>query len=173
MEEAQEAFFQSSHESFSCTLEVEKKTMFGSWKPRSGDSKVVLSVTPALGAPEDDHVLSEIEEELTAFIKRQKVWPGLQTSKELPSWMKTASLTRCGRTPPLPPKLKAVPPTPPPRRRSSSRSRALGSAGSCWSTSPTPSSCSLSQGSHRPPKGLFNLTVILLVLFVPVVPRIG
>ncbi len=82
-------------------------------------------------------VESEIEEDLSAFTSRQSAWPVVLRSKKLPSWMKTASLNRCARTPPLPPptpipstrppplppKCGQPPPTPPRRRRSCSRSR--------------------------------------------------
>lgn len=146
--------------------------MFGSWKPRGGcNNNNSEAAKPFVLTADDDHVLSEIEEELTAFLDRHKVFRGLQNGKTLPCWMKTASLTRCERTPPLPPKLKAVPPTPPPRRRSSSRSRALGSTDipSCWSASPSPSSAaspSLSLGRSRKPQGLHELMVIKLKVLI-------
>lgn len=114
--------------------------MFGSWKSRGGSEAVV--VPPHLWH-EDDDILSEIEEELSAFIQRQRAWPEeVQKAKKLPSWLKTASLNRCDRTPPLPPK---VTPTPPPRsKRSCSRVRGSSvdlpslSGSTC---SPTPPSC--------------------------------
>lgn len=95
--------------------------MFGSWKARheiSADDEAV------------EDILSEIEEELSAFLLRQRAWPVISQAKKLPTWMKTSSLNRCERTPPLPPKVRPIPPppTPPARRRSGSRLARLGSA---------------------------------------------
>jgi hypothetical protein len=104
--------------------------MFGSWKARV-HAQASTAAAAAVGRPswpEDDDILSEIEEELTAFLNRQHAWPAVvqQQARKLPPWMKTASLNRCSRTPPLPPKARqqVPPPTPPRRRRSCSRSRA-------------------------------------------------
>ena len=82
---------------------------FGSWKSRG---KVVMV--------NEDFTMSEsIEEEFTAFLRRQTTVEAWQVNqdKQLPSWMKTTSLNRCNRTPPLPPKARLPPPTPPPRGR--------------------------------------------------------
>ena len=119
--------------------------MFGSWKPRirRQDNKnqphpASVEVQQVVAWDNDDtEVLSEIEEELSAFINRQLKWQGLANAKPLPSWMKTASLNRCERIPPLPP--KKTPPIPPPRRRSRSRIRDLGGSLSSSTTwTPTP-----------------------------------
>ena len=82
---------------------------FGSWKSRG---KVVM-------VKEDFGKSESIEEEFTAFLRRQTTVEYCQVNqeKQLPSWMKTTSLNRCSRTPPLPPKARLPPPTPPPRGR--------------------------------------------------------
>ena len=83
---------------------------FGSWKSRG---KVVMV--------NEDYTMSESieEEEFTAFLRRQTSTCTdliqINQAKQLPSWMKTTSLNRCNRTPPLPPKAKLPRPTPPPR----------------------------------------------------------
>ena len=114
--------------------------MFGSWKSRSSSDKtedtIVVVQDEAWDDDDDEAVFSEIEEELSAFINRQLAWQGLAKSKRLPSWMKTTSLNRCSRTPPLPP--KKTPPTPPPRRRSRSRQRDFGGSLSSTNWTPTP-----------------------------------
>ena len=43
---------------------------------------------------EEADILSEVEEELSTFILRQNTWKDLQHVKDLPCWMKTASLNR-------------------------------------------------------------------------------
>ena len=121
------------------------KTMmqFGSWKSRG---KVVMV--------KEDFAMSEsIEEEFTSFLRRQtsvEAWQ-INEGKQLPSWMKTASLNRCNRTPPLPPKSRLPePPTPPPRGRKS-----RGFLGS--SDLPPSTSCSvsdLSSSAAQPPLSL-------------------
>ena len=63
--------------------------MFGSWKPRGRGH---LWTDEAMDMEEG--ILSEVEEELSTFILRQKTWQGLHQVKEMPSWMKTASLNR-------------------------------------------------------------------------------
>ena len=102
--------------------------MFGSWKSRiskaassdkTKDTIIVQEDVWNNDEEDEEAILSEIEEELSAFINRQLAWQGLAKAKKLPSWMKTTSLNRCSRTPPLPP--KRTPPTPPPRRGSRSR----------------------------------------------------
>lgn len=128
--------------------------MFGSWKSRGGCGVQRFLWRNEEAEVEEDEVdiLSEVEEELSTFILRQKAWKDLQHVKDLPCWMKTASLNRCYRTPPLPPKTK--PPTPPKRQRSRSRTR-LGSSDlpSCSPTPPLrsrrPSSTSTTSNSAR------------------------
>ena len=81
--------------------------------------------------------LSEEEELFAVFRARHSQWSSTRTMKDLPGWLKTASLQRCERTPPLPrtkiatvaltttatalrPAIQKCPlPTPPPRRRRS------------------------------------------------------
>ena len=119
-------------------------TMFGSWKSRvrqsdkdNDDGNSEAAAVVQLVTSWDDETLSEIEEELSTFINRQLAWQGLSKAKQIPSWMKTASLNRCAKTPPLPP--KTGPPAAPPRsRRSRSRLRDLGGSLSSTSWTPTP-----------------------------------
>ena len=62
---------------------------FGSWKSRG---KVVM-------VKEDFGMSESIEEEFTAFLRRQTTVEYCQVNqeKQLPSWMKTTSLNRCSR----------------------------------------------------------------------------
>ena len=132
------------HFVFTKKNQVKLVMQFGSWKTRG---KVVM-------VNDDDFacMTESIEEEFTAFLTRQttvEAWQVNQVNqaKQLPSWMKTTSLNRCNRTPPLPPKarLGPPPPTPPPRGR---KSRGfLGSS----DLPPSTSSCSASDLSSAPP----------------------
>ena len=114
--------------------------MFGSWKSRVRHDKDDNSEAAAVFqvVTWDDETLSEIEEELSTFINRQLAWQGLSKAKQIPSWMKTASLNRCAKTPPLPPKTGPPPAAPPRSRRSRSRLRDLGGSLSSTSWTPTP-----------------------------------
>lgn len=121
---------------------LSKLNMFGSWKCRTRGSTENQQQQVVLWTEEDEDILSEIEEELSAFLNRQKAWPAataLRHSKQLPSWMKTASLNRCSRTPPLPPKASKVP-TPPQRQRSRTRLGSTEFPISSSTCSPTPPS---------------------------------
>ena len=117
--------------------------MFGSWKSRvrhddKDDNSQAAVVQLVSWDDEAGEVLSEIEEELSTFINRQLAWQGLSKAKQIPSWMKTASLNRCAKTPPLPPKTGPPPAAPPRSRRSRSRLRDLGGSLSSTSWTPTP-----------------------------------
>ena len=164
--------------------------MFGSWKSRvrqsdkdNDDDNSEAAAVVQLVTSWDDETLSEIEEELSTFINRQLAWQGLSKAKQIPSWMKTASLNRCAKTPPLPP--KTGPPAAPPRsRRSRSRLRDLGGSLSSTSWTPTPplrrarsrSSTTTSLQSILPPQlpwaenwprlHVSSIVPILVVLFV-------
>ena len=65
--------------------------MFGSWKPRG---RLVHQYLWNEALEAEEGILSEVEEELSTFLLRQNGWKDLQQIKELPSWMKTASLNR-------------------------------------------------------------------------------
>ena len=65
--------------------------MFGSWKPRG---RLVHQYLRNENIEVEEGILSEVEEELSTFLLRQNGWKDLQQVKELPSWMKTASLNR-------------------------------------------------------------------------------
>ena len=70
--------------------------MFGSWKSRGRGVQQYLWQSGVEAEVEDEEadILSEVEEELSTFILRQNAWKDLQHVKDLPCWMKTASLNR-------------------------------------------------------------------------------
>ena len=73
--------------------------MFGSWKSRGrGVQQYLWRNEVGVAAEEEEEeeevdILSEVEEELSTFILRQNAF-NLQHVKDLPCWMKTASLNR-------------------------------------------------------------------------------